>query len=81
MLKIDTKETGLLVLSRSDDKPRMVCCEDQHGTIIYTSALHGHSHGFAVNPDLFSLKTDTVELEGPHIPEGQLFQLQINPRE
>ena len=31
-------------------------CEDSNGTMIYTRALQGHSHGVEINPDLFSLK-------------------------
>ena len=50
-----TKKIGLTI-SRSTDKPRMEYFEDQHGTIIFIRALQGHSHGFAINPQLFSLR-------------------------
>ena len=51
----------------------MECCWDQHGTIIYIRALQGHSHGVAINPNMFSLT---------QIPlNWKLFQVQIGPRE
>ena len=37
--------------------------------------------GFKINPNLVSLKQIPLKLEGTHIPHGQLFQVQINPRE
>ena len=58
------QEEWIDVLSRSTDKPRVEYCEDQKGTIMHTRSLQGH----------------TVELEGTHIPHGQLFHQQINPR-
>ena len=33
------------VLSFSTDKPRMECCEDLNGTIVYSRAVQGRSHG------------------------------------
>ena len=69
------QEKWIDVLSRSTDKPRMEYCEDQIRTILYSNALQDNQS----KPVLF--ETDIVELEGIHIPHGQLFQPQINPGE
>ena len=50
------KENLIDALSRSTDKPIMEYCDDQHETIIYIRPVQGHSHGVAINPQLFSLK-------------------------
>ena len=44
----------------------MVYCEDQNGTINYSRAVQGHSHGVTINP----AERDTVELEGTHFHTG-----------
>ena len=50
------KEKSFDGLGRSSGKPRMECCEDQNGTIIYIRAVQGHSHGVTINPNMFSLR-------------------------
>ena len=47
------KEEWIEALGRSTDKPRKEYCEERTVTI---RALQGHSHGVAINPNLFSLK-------------------------
>ena len=44
------KEKWIDALSRSAGKPRMECCEDQKGTIIFIRAVQGHSHGATIQP-------------------------------
>ena len=60
------KEKWLDAPGRSADKPRVECCEDKNGTIMYTRAVQGHSHGARINTTSFFLK-DTVELEKEHV--------------
>ena len=62
-------------LSRSTDKPRMEYCEDQNGKD-YLHSCSTKPQSWCYNqskPVLF--ETDTVELEGTHIPHGQLIQV------
>ena len=61
------------VLGRSTDKPRMEYCEEQLGTIRYIRALQGHSHGVAINPNLFSSK------QVPFVWKEHLFHRTVLP--
>ena len=70
------KEDWIDAHSRSTDKPRIEYCANQKHQRLCIRVVQGHSHDVAVNPNLFSCEKDTVELEGTHIPHGQLLQLQ-----
>ena len=65
-------------LGRSGDKPRMECCDDQNGTIMYKRAVQEHGHGAKINPTFFLFETCAADLTGTRIPHGQPFQLWIN---
>ena len=50
--------------------------QTQNGIFVHSKAT---VTGLSIKSKLVLFATDTVELEGTHIPQGQLFQLQINP--
>ena len=76
------KKDWIDALSRSTDKSKYGVwwgpkTERVSIRVQYTAIVTG----FKINSNLVSLKQIPLKLEGTHIPHGQLFQVQINPRE